>query len=88
VTPKSLAASPEGLRIGPGWAWCALIGIAVNLAGGCVWLGVGPALFITGGLAVALSYGWIALFFWFSARVVSARRSERPADERPPKRSR
>jgi hypothetical protein len=81
VNPKSFAASPQEIHIGPGWFWWALIGVAVNLAGGVLWLGVGPALFISGGLTIGLSLSWISLFFWFSARWLAARASEQPADE-------
>ena len=67
----SLAASPQEIRIAPaGFSW-GLIGIAVNFAGGELWLGPGPALFIAGALTVALSWWCIALFVWFSARWVA-----------------
>ena len=79
MKPESFAASPHEIRIAPGWFWFAVIGIAMNLAGGLAWLGVGPALFISGALTVGLSSSWIALFLWFSARVVAARTVEQPA---------
>lgn len=78
MSPKGLATNSQDIRIEPGWFWWALIGIAVNLAGGVVWLGAGRALFIAGALTVAVSLSWISLFSWLAARVLAARTVKQP----------
>jgi hypothetical protein len=53
--------SPQNINIGPFWFVVAVLGVGANFAGGCIWFGLGPALFITGALAVVLSWGSGAL---------------------------
>jgi hypothetical protein len=59
--------NPQHVRVGPAWFLIGVAGVAANFVGGWLWLGLGPALFVTGALAVALSWGSIAVFFWLVA---------------------
>lgn len=52
---------PSEIRLGPAWYWFGVLGVAVNFAGGVLWLGVGPALFVTGALLVAFVWCSVAL---------------------------
>jgi hypothetical protein len=81
VNPKSLAASPQEFRVGPAWFVLAAVGVAVNFAGSWAWLGLGPALFLTGAAMVALAWGSVAFFLAIAVRWLAARASEQPADE-------
>jgi hypothetical protein len=53
----------------------------VNFAGSWAWLGLGPALFLTGAAMVALAWGSVAFFLAIAVRWLAARASEQPADE-------
>jgi hypothetical protein len=72
--------TPQEVRVGHGWFLIAVAGVASNFVGGWLWLGLGPALFVTGALAVVLSWGSIAVSFWLAAHRSPTGRQERRGD--------
>jgi hypothetical protein len=59
---------PAEVRVGPTGFLLGAAGVAANFAGGWLWLGLGPALFVVGALTVALSWASVAVFLWVVLR--------------------
>jgi hypothetical protein len=70
----------QHIQVGPTWFLIGVAGVGANFVGGWLWLGLGPALFVTGALTVALSWGSIAVFFWLAAHWSPTGRQEGRGD--------
>jgi hypothetical protein len=62
VRPANSAENLQHINVSPFWFTVAVLGVVANFAVGWVWLGLGPALFITGALTAVLSWASVALF--------------------------
>jgi hypothetical protein len=57
------------IHIGQTWFVLGALGAAANFVGGWLWLGLGPALFITGTTVLAVAWGTVAFFLRLAFRL-------------------